>query len=410
MNRVFICIILFISYIYFGCSTYPVVPVTSGTPAASVTPVIPVYNLKISHIKIYDDSMYYSAFPSIIKKHDGELLLAFRRAPNRKISYTTHTDPESNLVMLRSRDGINWSKQPELIYAHPLGGSQDPCLLLLKNGTILCASYLWSFFSLDEIEKYKQQQCYIIQNSLFNAVFMGGYIVRSSDGGKTWQYSEQPPYIDANLLRTHSGDRIPAYNRGAMYQDENGRVYWAVAVYDSLNPVKSSVYLIVSDDNGITWNLYGKITSDPMQEFEFNETSVYKTPNGDIIAFIRGNTGRAYVARSKDGGKNFEHQEDTGFHAQPMNVLRLPDNSVLLTYGYRRPPYGIRAKILNAECTNFKEAEEIILRNDGDGGDIGYSWPVLLDDGKVLVVYYFNNSQGIRSIMGTIIEFERNTR
>jgi len=107
---------------------------------------------------------------------------------------------------------------------------------------------------------------------------------------------------------------------------------------------------------------------------------------------------------------SFEPQEDMGFHAQPMNVLRLPDNDVLLTYGYRVPPYGIRAKILNAECTNFREAEEIILRNDGDSTDLGYTWPVLLNNRKVLVVYYFNNDPGSRSIMGTIIEFERNTR
>jgi len=31
---------------------------------------------------IYKDSNYYSTFPSVIKKQDGEILLAFRRAPN----------------------------------------------------------------------------------------------------------------------------------------------------------------------------------------------------------------------------------------------------------------------------------------------------------------------------------------
>jgi hypothetical protein len=33
------------------------------------------------------------------------------------------------------KNGENWSKNPELIYAHPFGGSQDPCLLQLRDGT-----------------------------------------------------------------------------------------------------------------------------------------------------------------------------------------------------------------------------------------------------------------------------------
>ncbi|WP_316814385.1 hypothetical protein [Pedobacter heparinus] len=52
----------------------------------------------------------------------------------------------------------------------------------------------------------------------------------------------------------------------------------------------------------------------------------------------------------------------------------MPDNRVLLTYGYRHQPYGIRAKILNAECTDFKTAVEVVLRTDGGGGDLGYPW------------------------------------
>ena len=42
--------------------------------------------------------------------------------------------------------------------------------------------------------------------------------------------------------------------------------------------------------------------------------------------------------------------------------MRLPDNRVLLTYGYRHEPCGVRARILNAECTDFATAPEIIIR------------------------------------------------
>jgi hypothetical protein len=78
----------------------------------------------------------------------------------------------------------------------------------------------------------------------------------------------------------------------------------------------------------------------------------------------------------------------------------------LLVYGYRHEPYGIRARILNPECTDFATAPEIVLRDDGGTTDIGYPWSVQLDENRVLVVYYYNIENGPRHIAGTILEIE----
>src|SRR4051812_3899529 len=51
---------------------------------------------KIKDIIIYKDDTFYSAFPSIVRRSSGELLCAFRRAPNRRlmgVSGYSHTDP-----------------------------------------------------------------------------------------------------------------------------------------------------------------------------------------------------------------------------------------------------------------------------------------------------------------------------
>jgi hypothetical protein len=93
-----------------------------------------------------------------------------------------------------------------------------------------------------------------------------------------------------------------------------------------------------------------------------------------------------------------------GFQGHPLQALRLPDNRVFLVYGYRHEPYGIRARILNPECTDFATAEEIVLREDGGSGDIGYPWAVMLDDKQVLVTYYFNINNGNRHIAGSLVE------
>ncbi|MCK5470476.1 MAG: exo-alpha-sialidase, partial [Cyclobacteriaceae bacterium] len=146
---------------------------------------------KIKDIIIYKDSTFYSSFPSVVKRPDGEIFVAFRRAPDRKIfgeKHTNHVDPNSYLMMVRSSDGENWTKDPELIYAHPFGGSQDPCLLQLRDGTLLCMSYGWALVRPDGIPNLKKPY-----REAGGTIFLGGYYVRSTDGGETWQGPDYPP-------------------------------------------------------------------------------------------------------------------------------------------------------------------------------------------------------------------------
>ena len=204
---------------------------------------------KIKDIVIYENPVYYSSFPSVIKRPDGVILVAFRRAPDRKIfgeQGTSHVDPNSYLVMVRSREGETWTKEPDLIYAHPYGGSQDPCLLQLNDGTLLCTSYGWAYVRQDGIPNLKKPY-----SEAGGAIFLGGYLVRSFDGGETWKGPVYPPSIQPEISFNALGDPVPAYNRGAMYESKNGSILWAVAANDSSD--KTSVHLIVSEDKGLTW-------------------------------------------------------------------------------------------------------------------------------------------------------------
>lgn len=359
---------------------------------------------KVRDIVIYKDSTFYSCFPSVVKIPDGDFLVAFRRAPDRRIfgeKGNKHVDPNSYLVMVRSKDGLTWSSEPELIYAHAFGGSQDPCLFRAGDGTLLCTSYGWAFLNKEGMEGLGNPYM-----EAGGAVFLGGYYLRSTDQGKTWQGPFYPPHIAPELNFTPMGNPVPAYNRGALYEGDNGRIYWVVAATDSRSPKKTSTHLLVSDDKGLTWDYSAPVAVD--DKVTFNETSVYVTPKGDIVAFLRtaGLDGYACIARSADGGRSFGKWESMGFRGHPLNALRLPDNRVLLTYGYRHEPFGIRARILNAECTDFATAPEIVLRDDAKNTDIGYAWPVMLDDRQVLVVYYYNLDGGTRHIAGTILKLD----
>src|SRR6266498_3715335 len=132
---------------------------------------------KLNDIVIYQDDKFYCSFPSIVRRPNGELLVAFRRAPERRAlgePSTGHTDPNSYLVLVRSGDdGKTWTKSPELIYANPFGGSQDPCMVQLDDDSILCTSYGWSLLNGDALKKLSGASLH------GNFVFLGGYLLRS---------------------------------------------------------------------------------------------------------------------------------------------------------------------------------------------------------------------------------------
>jgi len=359
---------------------------------------------KVKDLVIYRDSNYFSSFPSVVKTDDGEYLVAFRRAPERALfgeKVNFHVDANAYYAMVRSKNGLDWS-DAKVFFAHPFGGIQDPCMIKLNNGDILCEGYLWSHFREDGLANLKEP--YSLAQD--DHVFAGGFFLRSKDNGNTWEGPFNPPASAGEIKGSPFGGPMPAYNRGALCQGANGNLYWAVASDGVLNPHRSSNHLFVSSDNGETWTEKGVIASDP--DVTFNEASMYETPAGDLVTFIRtDNFGdQACIARSKDGGETFTWQS-MGFQGHPLNALRLPDNRVLLTYGYRHEPYGIRARILNAECTDFETAPEYVLRDDGAGFDLGYSWPVLMDDNHVLVVYYMSfKDDPTRQIQGTILQID----
>lgn len=367
------------------------------------TPPLPDIR-KIKDLTIYKDTLFFSAFPSAVKLPGGELLVAFRRAPDRKVfgeQKNNHLDPNSYLVTVRSKDGEHWTKEPSLLYAHPFGGSQDPCLLRLKDGTLLCASYLWTFIRADGLAQLRRP---FIRNG--DAVFAGGYLLRSHDDGKSWGGLTIPVPVPSEINYSSLGGKLPAYNRGALCEGKDGRIYWAVVGSDTEALKNTSVHLLVSADKGLTWQYRSVIARD--SRVSFNETSMYETPDGDLVAFMRSEAfgDQACIARSSDGGRTFGPWQNMGFRGHPLHALRLPDNRVLLTYGYRHAPYGVRARILNAACTDFATAPEFIIRNDADDGDVGYTWSVQLDEKRVLVVYYinFDRGKGTRQIQGSILE------
>jgi hypothetical protein len=382
-----------------GLTAFSLLLTALGTQAAPARPRIRIG----SDVVIYSDDRFYSSFPSIARRRDGELLVAFRRAPERRAfgeKGVTHTDANSYLVMVRSADaGQTWSERPELIYANPFGGSQDPCMVQLRDGSLLCTSYGWAYVQTDAIAKLKDSVHY------GNYVFLGGFLVRSENGGRTWSDAIIPASCQGETARDLRGQPIPAYNRGAICEGRDGRLYWAVASNTSTNSKQTEVHLMISEDKGRNWRYSCPIARN--DAFSINETSLYQTPNGDLVAFMRteGFNDHTIVARSTDRGARFSQWIDAGFQGHPHYALQLPDQRVLLVYGYRHKPFGIRARVLDPECTQF-DGMEVVIREDGGNGDLGYPWATMISKNRALVVYYFNKDDKTRHIAGTFLEIE----
>ena len=96
------------------------------------------------------------------------------------------------------------------------------------------------------------------------------------------------------------------------------------------------------------------------------------------------------IYRSGDSGKSWKLDgtpvPDTG-EGNPASMIRLRDGRLCLTYGVRAAPYRMCAKLSSDGGRTW--GDEIILRDDGGGRDLGYPRSVQRQDGKIVTVYYF---------------------
>ena len=72
-------------------------------------------------------------------------------------------------------------------------------------------------------------------------------------------------------------------------------------------------------------------------------------------------------------------------------MVRLRDGRIVVTYGYRSSPQGIRAKISRDNGKTW--ADEIILRQDGRTWDLGYPQTIQRPDGKLVTIYYYTTEE-----------------
>ncbi|MCQ6562359.1 sialidase family protein [Paenibacillus mendelii] len=355
----------------------------------------------MEHVEIYKNEAYNS-FPSVVQLTDGTFALGFRTAPDRRTAYgsITHLDASSKAVAIHSADGCSWDSRPAVIWDDYFHGVQDPCLNVLRDGTLFVTFFTWKVYEQEDAPANLRPGTWHRQYDRWIGRLAGSYSIRSTDGGVTWDRPE-PIGLGDVVIRGNCVERSDGSILAPLYIQEGDT---------------SNVVIGRTTDRGQIWERYATV-SGFAGEYHFHEPNLYETESGKLVLFIRSQKKQPgeghlasplFTAESTDGGRTWtEPQAWPIYSPSPFHVLRLTNGNVLLNYGYRYKPYGIRAIVLNAECTNIGTAAETVIRDDGLGSDIGYTSAVQLSDGRVLIAYYFyNESDGNRYIAGSLCQVE----
>ena len=140
-------------------------------------------------------------------------------------------------------------------------------------------------------------------------------------------------------------------------------------------------------DGGASWDFQSYIGPEPL-DYAIMPSSVRLGPVSILTAVRRRNWIDVY--RSDNNGESWAlvNQAATDIGGNPPSMVQLDDGRIVITYGYRKEPFGIRARISEDEGVTW--SPPITLRDDGGGSDLGYTRTVIRPDGKLTTVYYYN--------------------
>jgi len=201
-------------------------------------------------------------------------------------------------------------------------------------------------------------------------------LTRSFDGGRTWETPYLLGYEPLNGASPYG--KIVGLPDGTLL----------LPIYDWPREDEEGGHIFASNilrsrDGGLTWG-------DPTVLAEkFNETGIVLKPDGTLVAALRtgfpGVPDHVWLTTSDDAGNTWsEPWQVTEHNEHPADLTLLSDGSVLIVYGRRHEPFGVRGKILRSDGCS----EELVFADDAFCSDCGYPSSVRVSDGRMITAYY----------------------
>jgi hypothetical protein len=319
----------------------------------ALSDTVTVGPLVVDNRQVIESDGMYNSTPGVVAAANGDWVLAYRKGTGYS---------NSPLVILRrSQDqGKSWS--PEIPYFDT--SKPDPTLALSPKGDLL-------------IEFVKQDP-----GGNFGAAYS-----RSTDYGITWapfQFFDQP-----------------VSNTSAFSAFINvGTTIYAPSYGPSTVGSGFSPFLWFSNDDGFTWKKLSELRK--QGDLGFNETAISQTGPSELLAVSRTDDSLdTYARRSEDMGVTWgpliSLVSQVGAIHMPQLIhvgtalvllrreaLAIPGFQPQNTIGYPRQLVAF-VSYDNGQTFGYGT---VLDTYTGEMIDGAYSWPMLLPDGKLFVVYY----------------------
>ena len=315
------------------------------------------------------------AWPNLTKMPDGTITALIFNKPS-------HGLEEGNAVCYASKDGgRTWNFMGIPAPFEPGTNRMNLAAGLSNDGSLVTLVSGWGGKDFRE---------YILPN----------VVSRSQDNGETWILKGSVKLPEGEPVLVPFGDIIRL----------GGKKLAASAYGSEIGGGSNPAYLIFSYDDGYTWGdavPMGRFGDKPGEYNDFNEVATLRIRPDRWLAAARTNRSRDLeLIVSEDEGKTWQVPEALkngtisrrGEH--PVNLLKLNDGSILLTYGIRWGTQGIGARVSDDEGKTWSAPMVVISHG---GTDSGYPASVQLEDGTIVTAYYSNaNNYHPRYHMGCV--------
>jgi len=354
----------------------------AGTWAASRSAPLRAAEARILETRIISwKAPLYHGWPTLTRRKSGELLLAFSGGRE------THVCPFGRVELMRSQDdGVTW-RWPQVLYDGPID-DRDAGIVETAAGSLLVTTFT-SLAYVPVLQKAEQaapgspgawdpallKEWQAVHGRLTEEqrqAELGCWMLRSTDGGVTWSARYRVP-----LNSPH----------GPVSLKDGTLLYPGVALWTK----GRKVGVCRSADDGVTWEWLSEIPvrpgDDPQQ---YHELHAAQTASGMVVCHIRNHNkshaGETLQTESTDGGKTWSIPRSIGAWGLPSHLLPLRDGRLLMSYGYRRAPFGNQARISSDEGVTW--SEPLVISADGHSGDLGYPSTAQCGDGTLVTVWY----------------------